>query len=61
MGEIWNLHIGTENFSVKDIYVNNAEKYQYNKKLHIKTIKKSDKNANQLSLFDPRDSFMGSK
>ena len=55
------MHIGIENAGSKGYYVDTAGKNTKAIKEHIKNQLKQDKECDQLSLFDPRDHFKGSK
>ena len=55
------MHIGTGNFGVKGYYVDTVGKNTKAIKEYIENQLKVDRESDQLSIYDPRDPFTGSK
>jgi len=55
------LHTETASFGARGYYVDTVGKNTKAIKEYIAQQLKSDKESDQLSMFDPRDPFMGSK
>lgn len=55
------MHIGTENFGAEDIYVDTVGKDTKAIKEYIANQLRNDREIDQLSLFEFRDPFTGSR
>ena len=55
------MHTETASFGVRDYYVDTVGKNTKAIKEYIADQLKKDKESDQISMFDPRDPFMGGK